>query len=1126
MLPEDDVLLVKEQPLPAIVSPTANSPGYIPESDPEEDPKEDDKNLKEDPADYPIDIDDDEDEEEESSKDEANDEEEDDRRSPSQPLNLLETCGSIFLLVPGSSGEDEDEDEEEEHLTSSDFVPPPVLHVTDRMPTRGFRADYGFVGTLDAEIIRDPDREIGYGITDVWEDPYEIVEEILTTDMAELGGDCRIADSRPHLTDIASRGTDCAEDTTDTDGSIEMKQKRTTRSTPAATTTTTTTVTDAQLKALIDQGVANALTVGPDVAYAMIWTYLKKKMAGKYCLRGEIKMLEDELWNLKKVTCFECGARGHFKRECPKLKNNNRGNQDGNGNARAKVYAVGHAGTNPNSNIVKDHYYDVKLADGRVIGLNIIIQGFTLNFLNSPFNIDLMYVELGSFDVIIGMDWLAKYQAVIVCAKKIVRIPWGNETLIVHGDESDRGNETRLNIISCTKMQKFPKVFPKDLSGLPPTRQVEFQIALILGAAPVTRHLIDWPFDMKELSDKLKELSDKGFIRSNSSPWGALVLFVKKKDGPFRMCIDYQELNKLTISKPMTKLTQKKVKFEWGDRQETTFQLLKQKLCTAPILALPEGSDDFVVYCDASHKGLGIVLMQREKVIAYASGKLKIHGKNYTTHDLELRAVEFALKIWRHYLYGTMCMMFTDHKSLQHILNRKELNMRKRRWLELLSDYGYKIRYNSGKANIVDDALSRKERTEARKPENLKNKDVGGMLIDNSKDPEKLRMEKLKPRTDGTLCLNGRGWLPCYGDLRTTEARKPENLKNKDVGGMLIDNSKDPEKLRMEKLKPRTDGTLCLNGRGWLPCYGDLTRADIVTYVSKCLTCAKVKVEHQRPTGLLVQLDIPQWKWDNITMDFVTKLPKSSNSYHTISVIVDRLTKFAISVPMRETDLIEKLARMYLKEVVTRHEKPISIIYDHDPRFTSNFWRSLQKALGVIRFSKRGKQNPKYVGPFKKCYADERLAVPLDGLHFDDKLHFVEDPIEIIDREVKRLKRSRIIIFKCMRTHSSSNLIVEPVTISKRHNRRRSKEIVEPELQTIVETPVATMADTLTMSELLQAPAEGYSDDVVLPPILAGNFELKVGLNQLVTSSQFHGFERDDPHAHIRWFNKITSTLK
>ncbi|GKB29030.1 putative reverse transcriptase domain-containing protein [Tanacetum coccineum] len=160
----------------------------------------------------------------------------------------------------------------------------------------------------------------------------------------------------------------------------------------------------------------------------------------------------------------------------------------------------------------------------------------------------------------------------------------------------------------------------------------------------------------------------------------------------------------------MTKLTQKNAKFDWSEKAEAAFQLLKQKLCSAPILSLPEGSEDFVVYYDASRKGLGVVLMQREKVIAYSSRQLKIHEKNYTTHDLELGAVVCALKMWRHYLYGTKCVMFTDHKSLQHILDQKELNIRQRRWLEMLSDYDCELRYHPGKANVVADALSRKSR--------------------------------------------------------------------------------------------------------------------------------------------------------------------------------------------------------------------------------------------------------------------------------------------------------------------------------------------------------------------------------------------------------------------------------
>ncbi|GJT96503.1 putative reverse transcriptase domain-containing protein [Tanacetum coccineum] len=518
--------------------------------------------------------------------------------------------------------------------------------------------------------------------------------------------------------------------------------------------------------------------------------------------------------------------------------------------------------------------YEVELADGRVVSINTILKGCTLNLVNHVFEIDLMLIEL------------------------VVRIPYGNKMLIV---KSDKG-VSRLKVISCIKARKyvergfhlflahmtknkskekriedvpvirdFPKVFPEELQGLPPSRKVEFQIDLVPRDAPIVHAPYRLaPSKMREFSVQLQELLEKGFIRPSSSPWGApditsyalkrktfqllhleldmvtfyiqsdcrlgltmrSVFWMKKSIEVVFMLILPREAIKSCVA-PTTP-TEKNRKYEWGKEEEEAFHTLKQKLCSTPILALPQGTEDFVVYCDASLKGYGVVLMQREKVIAYASRQLKVYEENYTTHDLELEAVVFALRLWRHYLYGTNCMVFTDHKSLQYILNQKELNLRQRRWIELLSDYDYEIRYHPGKANVVADALSRKERAPK---EAMKKKYVRKFFLG------RLIKTIFEFRPDGTRCFGNLVWLPRFCGLRDLVMH--ESYKSK------------------YSIHPGSDKMYQdLKLLYWWP----NMKADITTYVSKCLTYAKVKVEHQKPSGLLQQPKIPVWKWERIML--------------------------------------------------------------------------------------------------------------------------------------------------------------------------------------------------------------------------------------------------------------------
>ncbi|GJS34208.1 reverse transcriptase domain-containing protein [Tanacetum coccineum] len=387
-----------------------------------------------------------------------------------------------------------------------------------------------------------------------------------------------------------------------------------------------------------------------------------------------------------------------------------------------------------------------------------------------------------SFDVIIGMDWLSKYHAKILCDEKVVHIPINGETLIIQVMEK-KSDKKRLEDIPVVK--EFLDVFPKDLLGLPPVCHVEFQIDLIPGATPVARTPYRLaPLEMQELSNQLQELVDRVFIddiliysrnKEEHANHLRIILELLQKEKFQRLHVDPAKIEAVknwTSPTTRTEVRQFLRLVGYYRRFIEAFQLLQQKLYEAPILALPEGNDDFVVYYDAFLQGLGVVLMQREKVIAYASRQLKPHKENYTTHDLELGAV-----------------LVTTFGGLR----------------DLIMHESHKLKYS---------------------------------------------------------------------------------------------------------IHP-------------------------------------VKAECQKPSGLLVQPEIPMWKWERITMDFVTKLPKTTIGHDTIWVIVDHLTKSAHFIPTRATDSMETLTRLYIKEIVSRHGVPISIISDRDSHFTSRFWQSLQNALGT-----------------------------------------------------------------------------------------------------------------------------------------------------------------------------------
>jgi hypothetical protein len=797
-------------------------------------------------------------------------------------------------------------------------------------------------------------------------------------------------------------------------------------------------------------------------------------------------------------------------------------------------------------------------------------------------SVDLVLLGMHDFDVILGMNWLAAYHASVDCFEEEVvfrppgelefRFKGSRLPSLPHMISALRANrllrkgcrgflasvvdlqKKELEIEDIPVVREFPDVFPEDLPGLPPDREVEFSIDLVPGTAPISKAPYRMaPAELKELKGQLEELLDKGFIRPSASPWGAPVLFVKKKDGSMRLCIDYRELNRVTIKNkyplpriddlfdqlqgaqvfskidlrsgyhqlkiksedipktafrtryghyeflvmpfgltnapavfmdlmnrvfheyldrfvivfiddilvysksleehedhlrivlqilrdkklyaklkkcefwlnqvvflghvvskdgitvdpskieavvnwdrptnvsevrsflglagyyrrfvegfsriaaPLTHLTRKNAKFEWKEECEKSFQELKQRLVTALVLTIPSSSGGFVIYSDASHKGLGCVLMQHGRVVAYASRQLKNYEQNYPTHDLELAAVVFALKIWRHYLYGEKCEIYTDHKSLKYFFTQKELNMRQRRWLELIKDYDCSINYHPGKANVVADALSRKSSgfsaalltTQKEIINDLERMGIevvmghsGAYLASLSVQPTLIERIKLLQSGDSQL-------VKIMDEVRS--GKKP--LFNISDDGVLKFGNRlcvpnDPS-IKNDILEEAHRSPYTMHP-GSTKMYRDLRetfwwnnmKREIAQFVEQCLTCQQVKVEHQRPSGLLQSLPIPEWKWEHISMDFVSGLPRSPKGHDAIWVMVDRLTKSAHFIPIRMNYSLDQLAQLYIEEIVRLHGIPVSIVSDRDPRFTSRFWKSLHKALGTnLNFS-------------------------------------------------------------------------------------------------------------------------------------------------------------------------------
>nr|CAD40062.3 OSJNBa0085C10.14 [Oryza sativa Japonica Group] len=563
------------------------------------------------------------------------------------------------------------------------------------------------------------------------------------------------------------------------------------------------------------------------------------------------------------------------------------------------------------------------LSSQRSPSVRIEIQGV-------PFLANLILLESKDLDVILGMDWLAKYKGVIDCANRKVTLTSNDGQIVtVHALPSEplRSSLNQITLEEIPIVREYPDVFPDDLPGMPPKRDIKFRIDLIPGTTLIHKR----PYRMvaNELAEVKRQLKGATVFSKIDLRSGYHQLRIKEEDIPktafttrrtnapaFFMnlmnkflghvistggvAVDPSNVESVTnwkhprtvseirsflglagynwrfienfskIAKPLTRLLQKDMKYKWSEECEQSFQELKSRLISAPILILPDPKKGFQVYCDASKLGLG-----------------------YPTHDLELAAVVHALKIWCHYLFGTRTEVYTDHKSLKYIFTQPDLNMRQRKWLELIKDYDMGIHYHPGKANVVADALSRKG-------------------YSNATEGRQLPLELCKEFERLNLGIISRGFVAALEAKPTLIEQVREAQIN------------DPDIHEIKK---------------------NMRRGKAIGFLED-EQGTRVKAEHQKPVGLLQPLKIPEWKWEEIGMDFITGLPRTSSGHDSIWVIVDRLTKVAHFIPVRTTYSGSRLAELYMARIVCLHGVPKKIVSDRGSQFTSKFWKKLQEEMG------------------------------------------------------------------------------------------------------------------------------------------------------------------------------------